>query len=175
MIKQDKYLFKRGDYMKSALKTSLILSFTIGFCFILFNNLGFAGDNGIIQQKEHFALENPESSDKHRKESLSNLSPLKENRQKYSYRYYPSCSVYYCINRKLYFYPKDGSWKIFAFLPRNLERQLGDYVKIEMDSDKPYLEYDKHVKEYPPEDSRKKKNNMWSKLILFLFYNRASK
>jgi hypothetical protein len=145
--------------MKYTLKNRLFVSFAIGFCFIVFNSIGFAGDSGGIQQKEHSELESPETASK----------------QNYSYRYYPSCSVYYDIHRRLYFYLEDENWKISASLFSNLERKLGDYVKIEMDNDKPYIDNDKHVKKFPPEDSRKTKNNMWSKLIFVLLYEHSPK
>ena len=161
--------------MKYILKNRLIVSLVIGFCFIVFNIIGFAADRGGIQQKERSGLESPEIAYKYEKDSFSNQSLLKGHRQKYLYRYYPSCAVYYDIHRKLYYYLEDDNWKIFAFLPSNFKGKLDDYVKIEMDNDKPYLDNDKHVKEFPPEDSRKKKNNMWSKLIFFLLYNQASK
>jgi len=161
--------------MKYTLKNSLFVSFAIGFCFIVFNSIGFAGDRDGIQSKEHSGLESPETAYKQEKESLSNQSLIRGHRHKYSYRYYPSCSVYYDIHRRLYFYPEDDNWKIFAYLPSNFEGKLDDYVEIEMYNDEPYLENDKHVKEFPPEDSRKKKNNMWSKLIFFLLYHQASK
>jgi hypothetical protein len=157
--KQDKYLVKRGDHMKFTLKNRLFVSFAIGFCFIVFNSIGFTGNSGDIQPKERSGLENTEIASK----------------QKYSYRYYPYCSVYYDIHRRSYFYFEDDNWKLSASLPGNLERKLGDYVKIEMDSDKPYIDNDKHVKEFPPDDSRKTNNNMWSKLIFFLLYERPSK
>jgi hypothetical protein len=60
-------------------------------------------------------------------------------------------------------------------LSSNLERKLGDYVKIEMDNDKPYIDHDMHVKDFSPEDSKKTKNNIWSKLIFVLLYKYASK
>ena len=161
--------------MKYTLKNKLFVSFAIVFYFIVFNSIGIAADSSGIQQNKHSGLENPKAASQHEKEFLSNQFLIERHRQKYSYRYYPSCSVYYDIHRRLYFYPEDDNWKIFAYLPSNFEGKLDDYVKIEMNNDKPYLEYDKHVKEYPPEDSRKKKDNMWSKLILFLFYNQASK
>jgi hypothetical protein len=145
--------------MKYTLKNRLFVSFAIGFCFIVFNSIGFAGDSGGIQQKEHSELESPETASK----------------QNYSYRYYPSCSVYYDIHRRLYFYLEDENWKISASLFSNLERKLGDYVKIEMDNDKPYIDNDKHVKKFPPEDSRKTKDNMWSKLIFVLLYEHSPK
>ena len=144
--------------MKSTLKNRLFVSFAIVYCFIVFNNIGLAGDTGGIQQKEHSVLESSETASK----------------QKYSYRYYPSCSVYYDIHRRLYYYLEDDNWKIFASLPNNLEKKLGDYVKIEMDNDKPFIDNDKHVKKFLPEDSKKTKNNMWSKLIFFLLYEKSS-
>ncbi|HKJ30531.1 MAG TPA: hypothetical protein VKA34_01835 [Balneolales bacterium] len=145
--------------MKYNLKKRLFVSFAIGFCFIVFNSIGFAGDSGGIQQKEHSELESPETASK----------------QNYTYLYYPSCSVYYDIHRRLYFYLEDENWKISASLFSNLERKLGDYVKIEMDNDKPYIDNDKHVKKFPPEDLRKTKNNMWSKLIFVLLYEHSPK
>jgi len=145
--------------MKYTLKNSLFLSFAIGFCLIVFNSICFAADSGGIQQKEHLESESSETASK----------------QKYSYRYYPSSSVYYDIHNRLYFYPEDDNWKIFASLPSNLERKLGDYVGIEMDHDKPYIDNDKHAKKFPPEDSRETKNNLWSKLIFFLLYQHPSK
>ena len=145
--------------MKYNPKKRLFVSFAIGFCFIVFNSIGFAGDSGGIQQKEHSELESPETASK----------------QNYTYLYYPSCSVYYDIHRRLYFYLEDENWKISASLFSNLERKLGDYVKIEMDNDKPYIDNDKHVKKFPPEDSRKIKNNMWSKLIFVLLYEHSPK
>ena len=145
--------------MKYNPKKRLFVSFAIGFCFIVFNSIGFAADIDAIQQKEHSGIERPETTSK----------------QTYSYQYYPSCSVYYDIHRRLYFYPEDHNWKIFASLPSNLKRKLGDYVKIEMDSNKPYMDSDKHAKKFPPEDSRKAKKNMWSKLIFVLLYEHPTK
>ncbi len=145
--------------MKDTLKNRWFVSFVIGFCLIVYNSIGFAGGSGAIQQKEHSGLESPATASK----------------QTYSYQYYPSCSVYYDIHRRLYFYPEDHNWKIFASLPGNLERKLGDYVKMEMENDKPYLDNDKHAKKFPPEGSRKTKKNMWSKLIFVLLYEHPAK
>ena len=155
-IEQDKYLFIWGRHMKSTVIKKLFVSFVVGIYFILFNSFCFAGDKNGIQLKDQLELESPDTRYK-----------------KYSYQYYSSCSVYYDINRKLYFYLEDGSWKIFSALPRSLKRQLSDYVKIEMDTDKPYLDNEKHVKKFPPKNSKKPKKNMWSKLVFLLFYEHA--
>ena len=163
-------------YHEEHSKKKLFLSFFIVFSFTVFNRASFADDSGSFQQKKHSGLENSETANQHEKESFSNQSLIEGHRQKYLYRYYPSYSVYYDIHRRLYFYREDDNWKIFAYLPSKFEGKLDDYVKIEMNNDKPYLEYDKHVKEFPAEKgSNGKKNNMLSKLILLLFYNQASK
>ena len=145
--------------MKCTLKKRMFVIFVIGFCFIVSNGISIADDVDGIQQEKHSGSKSPEIASK----------------QKYSYRYYPSCSVYYDIHRKLYYYLGDDNWKISAVLPNNLEKKLGDYVKIEMESDRPYLENEKHVKKYPPEDSEKTSKTFWSKLIFVFIYEHSSK
>lgn len=145
--------------MKDTLKNKLFVNFAIGFCFIVLTSIGFAGDSGSVQPQDNLGSENPET----------------DSKKKYSYRYYPSCSVYYDIHRKLYYYPEDANWKISAILPSNLKRKLGDYVKIETDKDKPYIDNENHVKKFPPQNSIKTSNNFWSKLIFVLFYEHAPK
>ena len=142
--------------MKSTFYNSLVVSFAIVFCLFLPIRQGFAEDRDRIQLKEDTGLESPETKCK-----------------RYSYQYYPKCSVYYDIQRGLYFYRDDGTWKIFSSLPRNIGQQLGDFITIETDSDKPYLDNDKHEKKFPPDDSRKPKKNMWSKLAFLLLYRHA--
>jgi hypothetical protein len=40
--------------------------------------------------------------------------------------------------------------------------QLGDYVSIEMDTDRPYTKFNEHKKKYPPGQLKKKKKKNWS-------------
>ncbi|GAB4351947.1 MAG: hypothetical protein Kow0099_36110 [Candidatus Abyssubacteria bacterium] len=77
-------------------------------------------------------------------------------RAKHTYRYYPGAQVYYEPARGLYFYYEDGEWRVSGSLPVHLSVQLGEYVIIESDSDKPYLESEKHAKKYPPGQMKKK-------------------
>ena len=142
--------------MRSTLDNILIVSFAIGFCFLLFSTPGFAGNKGTIQLNKPSELANPETGCKN-----------------YSYQYYPNCSVYFDIQRGLYFYREDDNWKIFSALPKNLKRQLGDYVKIETESDKPYLDNKKHAKKFPPKGLKKPEKSMWSKLVFILLYKHA--
>lgn len=69
----------------------------------------------------------------------------------YDYRYYPSAQVYYDINRGVYFYLSTGGvWIETRSLPSALRIRLGTYVPIHSRYARPYREYDKHRRAYPP-------------------------
>ena len=90
-------------------------------------------------------------------------APAHGYRAKHHYRYYPSCYVYFDISRKCYFYLSGDSWKVSASLPSHMRVQLGEYVSIEMDTDKPYTKFKDHKKKYPPGQlKKKKKEEKWS-------------
>ncbi|MBW2072403.1 MAG: hypothetical protein JRI89_14255 [Deltaproteobacteria bacterium] len=90
-------------------------------------------------------------------------APAYGYRAKHCYRYYPSCYVYFDISRRCYFYLAGDGWKKSASLPASLRVQLGDYVSIEMDTDKPYTRFKEHLKKYPPGRVKmKKKKGRWS-------------
>jgi len=90
-------------------------------------------------------------------------APAHGYRAKYSYRYYPSCYVYFDLSRKCYFYLDGDNWKVSVSLPLSLRAQLGGYVSIEMDTDKPYTKFKDHKKKYPPGQIKKnKKQEKWS-------------
>jgi len=157
--------------VKPTPKIRFFVNFAIIFCFIVSNSAVFAGEIGGTQQEQGSCIKTSEVPDKLGAQSLSNQG----NRQMYSYRYYPTCSVYYDIDRGLYYYPEDDDWKISASLPSNLEKNLDDYVKIEMDTDKPYIEHKKHVQNFPPKESPKIKPNFWSKLVFVLLFEHKSR
>jgi outer membrane protein OmpA-like peptidoglycan-associated protein len=69
---------------------------------------------------------------------------------KYSYRYYPQCYVYFDLSRGCYFYQAGDVWKASESLPVGMDAQLGEYVNIEMESDRPYTKFKEHKEEYPP-------------------------
>ena len=89
-------------------------------------------------------------------------APAHGYRAKYQYRYYPSSSVYYDTGRGIYFYLNGETWEVSASLPRHVSVQLGDYLSIEMDNDRPYVHYEEHKVKYPP-GQVKKKRDKWSK------------
>jgi len=123
---------------------------------------------------EYTWLENAEEGQKITKKGFQQKTQISESARKYKYRYYPDPMVYYDIHRELYFYPEKGNWIIFASLPKALNARLDDYVIIEMDTDKPYLYSKRHNIQFPRKDSKKSKNNLWSKVIFMLLYEHAT-
>lgn len=90
-------------------------------------------------------------------------APAYGYRAKHSYRYYPDCSVYFDIDRSVYFYLQGDSWRVSVELPDHLRIGLGGYVVVEMDTDRPYLHHQDHMKKYPPGQLKKNKANKWVK------------
>ena len=93
-------------------------------------------------------------------------APAYGHRSKRRYQYFPSAAVYHDGERGLYFYLRGSEWRIAVSLPADLRNRLGDFVTIEMDSDKPYIYNDQHKKQYSPEPVQKvkeKKGSRWAK------------
>jgi hypothetical protein len=77
-------------------------------------------------------------------------------RAKHTYRYYTHAMVYFDLHRRLYFYLEGDQWRMSVSLPSKLRMRLGEYVTIEMDSDKPYLKFKEHKRKYPPGHRKKR-------------------
>ena len=99
-------------------------------------------------------------------------APAHGYRAKYIYQYYPSNCIYFDACRMVYFYLDGDNWTAAVSLPGNLQLQLGSYVTIEMDTDRPYTQFGKHKRKYPPGQLKKKnksksknknKNKKWAK------------
>jgi len=73
-------------------------------------------------------------------------APAHGYRAKHRYRYYPSCRVYYDTERQIYFYLQSDEWRVSVSLPNDLHLRLGDYVTLDMDTDKPYAHYTEQKK-----------------------------
>jgi len=71
-------------------------------------------------------------------------------RAKHTYQYYPEAKAYYDAARGSYFYLDGDSWRVSVSLPDSLKVRLGTSVTVEMESDKPYTEFDEHSCQYPP-------------------------
>jgi len=83
-------------------------------------------------------------------------APAHGYRAKYQYRYYPSSYVYYDTGRGLYFYYEGGDWRVGVSLPSHIHIAVGDYVTLEMDTDRPYRYHSDVVKRYPPGQAKDK-------------------
>lgn len=88
-------------------------------------------------------------------------APAHGYRAKYAYYYYPDAYVYYCTSRKQYFYLEGDRWVVTVSLPQRILVRLGTSVVIEMDSEKPYMQFSSHKKQYPP--GKMKKKDKWAK------------
>lgn len=135
---------------------ALIVTFSVGLYFIGCGTTGGSiivnGGNGPSQQHPPVVKKGPPAH-----------APAHGYRAKHTYRYYPSCSVYYDCGRKIYFYLRGDRWEVGASLPVHLRFRLGDSVNIEMHTDKPYVHYADHVEKYPPGQLKKthKKKHKW--------------
>ncbi len=85
----------------------------------------------------------------HEKQILPSGSTANSNLAENIYRYYPSKNIYYDIKTGLYFYLKDDRWVSSSSIPAVLSANIGSFITIEMDSDKPYLYHDEVQRKYP--------------------------
>lgn len=77
-------------------------------------------------------------------------APAHGYRAKHRYRYYPSQEVYYDEDRGVYIYYGGGRWRVGVSLPRGIRLDAGEYVTLEMDTDKPYRYHDEVRRHHPP-------------------------
>lgn len=82
-------------------------------------------------------------------------APAHGYRAKYQYRYYPSSYVYYDTGRGLYFYYEGDNWRVGVSLPSHIHIDVGDYVTLDMDTDRPYTYHSDVAHRYPPGQSKK--------------------
>jgi len=143
--------------MNQSLIKKLLICLAIGFFFASFSTDVFAGGSISIQWGKGSGSDNREVVKKHKKQGPPAHAPAHGYRAKHQYRYYPSRSVYYDTARGLYFYLKGDNWEVGASLPGSLRVGLGDSVSIELETDKPYIHHEAHVKKYPAKQSKKKK------------------
>lgn len=72
------------------------------------------------------------------------------------YRYYPSAQVYFEPARNMWFYMSGGTWQVGASLPGGLSVQVGDYVNLELNTERPYIYHAEHRQKYPPGQMKEK-------------------
>jgi len=64
------------------------------------------------------------------------------------YYYYPSSGVYFNVNTGSYFYMNGGNWQVGMSLPSTLVIDSGDYIALDLETDRPYQFYDEHRMKY---------------------------
>jgi hypothetical protein len=82
-------------------------------------------------------------------------APAHGYRAKHRYYYYPASYVYFDIGRKLYFHFDGGQWRASVSLPAGIHIEAGDYVALDMDTDRPYTYHSDVAKRYPPGQAKK--------------------
>jgi hypothetical protein len=82
------------------------------------------------------------------------------NPAKNQYRYYPYDRVYFDEQRKVYYYNSEGNWQMSVSLPSSIRITVDDFVKLDMDTDKPYEYHNDVVRKYPPGQEKKKDQDM---------------
>lgn len=137
--------------------------FGVGLFVLSISTPVLAGGSFSIKWGKGTDSENQQTVNKDKKGGPPDHAPAHGYRAKHQYRYYPTKSVYYESTRRLYFYLKGDNWEVGASLPTNLKADLGDYVNIELDTDRPYDYHSEHLKQYPPGQTKKKKNQKASK------------
>jgi hypothetical protein len=143
--------------MNYTLVKRLIICFAIGFFIFFFSSNVFAGGSISIQWGKGSESDKPKAAKKYNKQGPPAHAPAHGYRAKHKYRYYSSRSVYYDTGRGLYFYLRDSNWEVGASLPSSLRVGLGDYVSMELDTDKPYVHHKEHKKKFPAKKVQKKK------------------
>lgn len=64
------------------------------------------------------------------------------------YYYYPASDVYFNVSTGSYFYMNGGNWQMAMSLPSALVIDSGNYISLDLDTDRPYLFYDEHRVKY---------------------------
>ena len=158
--------------MKHIIARRFVLCLAAGFFIIsTVSTIGCAGSRINVEYEKddssEYSEDNSEYTEadlkhKHKKGGPPPHAPAHGYRANHHYQYYPSSSVYYDSDREIYFYLKGDNWEVGTSLPSSISLRIGDYISIEMNTDKPYTHHADHVKRYPPgQMKKKKKKDKW--------------
>jgi len=127
---------------------------------VMISFIGCAGSKIKIEyeNKDKNKYSKKDHKHKHKKGKSSKHAKVHRHRGKHHYLYYPSSSVYFDRDRRLYYYLSHGHWEAGSSLPRSIRSGLGDYVKLELNTGMPYTYHADHCKQYPPGKKKKKKD-----------------
>jgi hypothetical protein len=156
--------------LKITSKSKSYMAITI-FVF-LFVSSGFADNSSSVKIAKGTGKEDVQIKERYKHQNGPPAhAPAQGYRAKFKYRYYPCCRVYFDVERGLYFYLKGETWEVGISLPSQLKNDLGKYVNLELDTDRPYLFNKEHNKKYSSKQSSSKKRrvNFFTKLWILLF------
>lgn len=74
-------------------------------------------------------------------------APAHGYRKKVAYQYYPTVNVYYDQSRDVFFYLSGSKWEMAASLPSSIRIDLQEAVSLELETDQPYVENARHIKQ----------------------------
>ena len=86
-------------------------------------------------------------------------APAHGHRAKHAYQFYPSVGVYVNIHTGQYFYMSGGIWTVSAHLPPTIVLDTHSFVRLELETDRPYTYYDQHKVKYKTRGKHKLKKN----------------
>jgi hypothetical protein len=136
------------------MRKGFILAAAMISAFILFSANTFADSFNISWDNDRH--DDREPAEVHESgNSPPDHAPAHGYRAKHRYQYYPSASVYHDAGRGLYFYLSGSNWQVSASLPLEFRARLGGPVSLELETDKPYIHYDQHRRQYPPGKAKK--------------------
>jgi hypothetical protein len=154
-----------------AFKNTISFMVTIILLFSFVSN-GFADSSNSVKIAKDSEKQNVKISERYiQQKGPPDHAPAHGYRAKFKYRYYPRYNVYFDAERGVYFYLKGKNWEVGIKLPNHMQKDLGEFVSLELDTDRPYLYNAEHNKKYSSKqlNSEKKKRNVFTKLWVLLF------
>lgn len=86
-------------------------------------------------------------------------APAHGYRRKCQYRYYPRFEIYYSVSADVYYWEVNGTWRSGRYLPDHIQFKDGDYVSLELKTDKPYEHHEEIREKHGPYDRGKGPGN----------------
>lgn len=151
---------------------NLIRYLAIVIFVFLYVDSGFADSSNSVKIAKDTEIEYGQIKEGYKRQNGPLVhAPTHGSKARFQYRYYPRCKVYYDTARGVYFYLKGENWEVGLSLPSRLKSNLGEYVSLELDTDRPYLFNEEHDKKYSSKqsNSEKRKMNFFTKLWILLF------
>jgi hypothetical protein len=133
---------------------------------------GFAESSNSIRVAKESERQNGRIKDQNKHQNGPPAhAPAHGHRAKFKYRYYPRSKVYYDVAREVYFYLKGENWEVGIALPSHLQKDLGEFVSLELDTDRPYLYIEEHNEKYSSKkrNLEKRQMNFFTKLWVLMF------